>query len=668
MSCIGKILGNRYEILEEIGTGGMATVYKAKDKVLNRFVAVKILKDEFSNDVEFIKRFQVEAQSAASLSHPNIVSIYDVGFEDSMHYIVMELIEGRTLKDIINEEGKLPWREAVGIASQIASGLSQAHRNHIIHRDIKPHNILITKDGVAKVTDFGIAKAVSSSTINAFDSTLGSVHYFSPEHARGGYTDEKSDIYSLGVVLYEMCTGTLPFDAKTPVAIALMHINEEPIEPISLCNTLPESVNTIILKAMEKETSERYSSASEMYNDLQKVLSDPSIKVAESEKKSSKDFPTQRIPIVNVPSMVNKPKTTENVNKYQKEQDEEETMGKKKKMSKPMALLRLFIVLGILIGLFICCMKLGEVISVKILGAPVESKTVTVPPLYGVKLEYVEETLKESGLELGEVTEVTDDTQPKGYVVKQDPKEGVTKKRGALVNIWVSLGSKTVTVPDVTVESSTSMAKYLVEMEGLVYVESGEASNVVEKGRIIRQRPAGGVTVPTGSEVIVFVSTGPEKDGLIEIPNVVGMTEDAARQKIDEAKLISKITYISTSSQKSGVVEQRPEAGKKVSELTEIDLTINKYEENPTTPTPTPTPTSITEGKREVTIDLNYKAERDSFVLKVVSESVTSGRVIEYEARHNRSEGMIKVYVVDIPGAMIKVYHDDKLVSEYILQ
>ena len=281
MSIIGKILGNRYEIIEEIGSGGMATVYRAKDKILNRFVALKFLKDEFANDVEFIKRFQVEAQSAASLSHPNIVSIYDVGFEDNMHYIVMELVDGKTLKDIIKERGKLPWREAVGIASQIASGLSQAHKNHIVHRDIKPHNILITKDGMAKVTDFGIAKAVSSSTINAFDSTLGSVHYFSPEHARGGYTDEKSDIYSLGVVLYEMCTGTLPFDAKTPVAIALMHINERPLQPIAICSDIPEGVNDIILKAMQKETSDRYATASDMYKDLKKVLNDPSIKVEE---------------------------------------------------------------------------------------------------------------------------------------------------------------------------------------------------------------------------------------------------------------------------------------------------------------------------------------------------------------------------------------------------
>ena len=272
MDMIGKVLGNRYEIIEEIGIGGMATVYKARDRILNRFVAVKVLKSEFSNDSEFIKRFQVEAQSAASLSHQNIVSVYDVGNDDGKHYIVMELIEGKTLKDVITENKKLPWQDAVKIAAQIASGLNQAHKNHIIHRDIKPHNIIITKDGVAKVTDFGIAKAVSNSTINAFGSTIGSVHYFSPEHARGGYTDEKSDIYSLGVVLYEMVTGKLPFEDETPVAVALKHLHDEPKSPINLSPDIPQSLNDIILKAMQKEVANRYPSAQAMYTDLTKIL------------------------------------------------------------------------------------------------------------------------------------------------------------------------------------------------------------------------------------------------------------------------------------------------------------------------------------------------------------------------------------------------------------
>ena len=241
MNLEGKIIGNRYEILTKIGCGGMATVYKARDSVLNRNVAIKVLREEFTTDDEFIKRFNIEAQAAASLTHPNIVSIYDVGNEGDLHYIVMELIQGKTLKEIISENGVLPWKWSVNISIQIASALEMAHRNNIVHRDIKPHNIIITEDGIAKVTDFGIAKAVSNSTITAFGTTIGSVHYFSPEHARGGYTDAKSDLYSLGVVMYEMMTGRVPFDADTPVSIALKHMQEEPVEPIKLNSTIHDN-------------------------------------------------------------------------------------------------------------------------------------------------------------------------------------------------------------------------------------------------------------------------------------------------------------------------------------------------------------------------------------------------------------------------------------------
>ena len=253
----------------------MATVYKAKCHVLNRYVAVKVLRDEFTTDEEFIKRFAAEAQSAASLTHPNIVSIYDVGHEDNLYYIVMELIKGKTLKQIINEDGKLPWKWSLNIASQIASALETAHRNKIIHRDIKPHNIIITEDGIAKVTDFGIAKVVSNSTITAFGATIGSVHYFSPEHAKGGYTDEKSDIYSLGVVMYEMLTGQVPFDADTAVSVALKHMQEEPIEPMELNPDIPKAVNDIIMKAMQKDTGLRYQSATEMLKDINMALKRP---------------------------------------------------------------------------------------------------------------------------------------------------------------------------------------------------------------------------------------------------------------------------------------------------------------------------------------------------------------------------------------------------------
>ena len=275
----------------------MATVYKAKCHILNRYVAIKILKDEFTTDSEFIKKFKAEAQSAASLTHPNIVQIYDVCNEDNMYYIVMELVQGKTLKEIITEDGILSWKWSVNIATQIASALEAAHKHNIIHRDIKPHNIMITEDGIAKVADFGIAKAVSNSTITAFGTTIGSVHYFSPEHARGGYTDAKSDIYSLGIVMYEMLTGKVPFDADTPVSVALKQVQEEPEDPMKYNKEIPVSVNRIILKAMQKDPNLRYQSATEMLQDLKMALKKPNEDFVELVSRNP-DSPTQKVPTI----------------------------------------------------------------------------------------------------------------------------------------------------------------------------------------------------------------------------------------------------------------------------------------------------------------------------------------------------------------------------------
>ena len=272
---IGRVLGNRYELVEKIGGGGMAIVYKAKCKLLNRFVAVKILRTDSDMTEDFIKRFKVEAQAAGSLSHPNIVSIYDVGNEAELNYIVMEYVEGYTLKEVIAQSGKLTWRATVKIASQICAGLEHAHKNHIIHRDIKSQNILVNEELVAKVTDFGIARASTNSTITMTGNTIGSVHYFSPEQAKGQHTDEKSDIYSLGIVMYEMVTGRLPFDADTPVSVALKQIQEIPIAPIQYDKEMPIAVNDIIIKALQKEPRLRYQSATEMLKDLQAVLENP---------------------------------------------------------------------------------------------------------------------------------------------------------------------------------------------------------------------------------------------------------------------------------------------------------------------------------------------------------------------------------------------------------
>lgn len=673
MGCIGKILGNRYEIIEEIGSGGMATVYKAKCKLLNRFVAIKVLRDEFANDSEFIKRFQVEAQSAASLSHPNIVSIYDVGYEDGMHYIVMELIEGRTLKEIIQEKGKLPWREAVQFASQIASGLNQAHQNHIVHRDIKPHNIIITKDGIAKVTDFGIAKAVSNSTINAFGSTIGSVHYFSPEHARGGYTDEKSDIYSLGVVLYEMCTGKLPFEGETPVAVALKHLQEEPKEPISICESLPQSINDIIIKAMRKDVSDRYKSAAEMHKDLQKVLSDPSIEVIK-EVKTKEEFPTQRIPVLGIEKQEEKQLTLEKINKYKNEQDDEK-MSKNKKITKSMAIVRAIFILAFGVLVFFGCMKFGEFISIQVLGAP---KTVSVPNLIGYSLEEGTRLLEECGLELGTKTEEVNNEYPKGYIVWQEYAEKYNLKVGTPVNVRVSKGQKMVLVPNVLDYTSTTAAESAIKQKNLVYKEEGEYSNTFEEGKIIRQDPNVNEEVPEGSTVTVYISLGPSGDGLVKVPDIMGKTEEEARKILADANLLAEIFYPYTASKENGIVlSQTPEAGTYVSEMSEIIVAINKVESS----------TGISGDKNNnangnensnngsdkkdegdyITVNLAGKGTRENFVVRVTLEGQSVGKKEIYLKVHNRNEGSVKVPITYVKGAMLKVYIDDVLDSEQIL-
>ncbi len=668
MDMIGKVLSNRYEILEKIGSGGMATVYKAKCRVLNRFVAIKILKDEFANDAEFIKRFQVEAQSAASLSHQNIVSIFDVSEDEGQHYIVMELIEGKTLKEIINEKGALPWRDSVKIVAQIAAGLNQAHKNHIIHRDIKPHNIIITKDGIAKVTDFGIAKAVSNSTINAFGSTIGSVHYFSPEHARGGYTDEKSDIYSLGVVLYEMCTGKLPFDAETPVSVALKHLQEKPKEPMEINNEIPSGLNAIIMKAMQKEIGNRYPSAIDMYNDLMKLLKYPddvTLGALSKDIEVETEFPTQRIPVIG--THITKDEDNEDNNK--RKQDVE-YMSSKKGITKRQAIVKLFVYIVAIIVLFLLCIKIGQNALVFFIG---RENDVSVPNIVGYSFEEAEKTLRELGLEIEVQANVSSSEYPEGYVIYQEKKEGYTLKKGTKVGVKLSKGENKILVPDVSTLSSTTAAEMKVETAGLVYKEEYEYHDTIPSGDIIRQDPKVNEEIEKGSEVKVYVSMGPASGdtGLVKIPDVLDYTEEDARITLDAALLVPKVTYTESKTKKDGVViSQYPEKDTYQPQLTEVTLVVNRLTgggntssgdgTKPTTPT-----NPIT--KRKVTIDLSKMGERETFNVKVVVEGISVGKRIEYEKQHSRTDGTIEVEVTNAVGAMLKVYVDDVVVSEMTL-
>lgn len=579
MNLIGKMLNNRYEVLEKIGNGGMATVYKAKCHILNRYVAVKVLKDEFTTDSEFIKKFNTEAQSAASLNHPNIVSIFDVCNEDNLYYIVMELIQGKTLKEIITEDGRLSWKWSANIAIQIASALETAHKNNIIHRDIKPHNIIITEDGIAKVTDFGIAKAVSNSTITAFGTTIGSVHYFSPEHARGGYTDAKSDLYSLGIVMYEMLTGKVPFDADTPVSVALKQVQEEPIDPMRYNDTIPVSVNRIILKAMQKDPNLRYQNATEMLRDLSLALKKPNEDFVVLATRTD-DSPTQKIPTIYELEMEkNNDRKAPRV-----DQDEVEADNKKEnkikafyqnhKWAKPITIILAAIIL------FVVAMY-GTIAALN--GNRPDQ--VEMPNLIGdedgvgrVTKDEAVKMLNELGFKDITIEEEYSDTVEEGYVISQNPEYkanfniNVTNK----ITLVISKGKKIVTLPKKMVgKNIDDVTKELDALE-LKYEIIEENSEKVEADIVLAVNPEEGEEITVATVVQITKSIGSAfKD--VPVPNLINQEESVAVKALTDLNLTVNIVYEENASKSDGVViSQSVSGGKTLKEGDPVELVINK--------------------------------------------------------------------------------------------
>lgn len=562
MNLEGKLLGNRYEIIEKIGNGGMATVYKATDKVLKRNVAVKILRDEFTTDDEFIKRFEVEAQSAARLTHPNIVSIYDVGVDGNLYYIVMELIQGKTLKEIIvKEKGPLPWKWSINVSIQIASALEMAHRNNIIHRDIKPHNIIITEDGVAKVTDFGIAKAVSNSTITAFGTTIGSVHYFSPEHARGGFTDAKSDLYSLGVVMYEMVTGRVPFDADTPVSVALKHMQEEPVEPIELNPNLPIAVNKIIMRALQKDTTLRYQTASEMLVDLKKSLKDPEGDFVEELEYD----PTAKTQVIDT-------------NAYRDNKQTKNSSGKKDGKFK--TFVKTHKGLSIFIGLLLLfVLSLGGTMLVLNLTNPPE---VAMPNVVGLSKEEAQKEIENVKLKFEIEKEEYNKDVPEGFIISQDPTymEKFNKvKQGSTVKVVVSKGEEKTTVPKVVGMEKDKAVKSLEDAKLKVEIVE-ESSKKVQEGYVISQETSPDTEAFAGDTIKIHVSTGVEK---ATVPDVIGKSQADAKKTLEAQGFVVAVTTSEDSSKENGIVlKQSLDSGKTVEKGSTVTITVNSYEASKT--------------------------------------------------------------------------------------
>lgn len=570
---IGKRLSGRYKILKVIGGGGMANVYLARDMILDRDVAIKVLRFDFSNDEEFIKRFRREAQSATSLAHPNIVSIYDVGEEDEIYYIVMEYVEGKTLKQYIQQYAPLHPREALNIMEQIVSAIAHAHENHIVHRDIKPHNILIDPHGNVKVTDFGIAMALSSTTITQTNSVLGSVHYLSPEQARGGMANKKSDIYSLGIVLFELLTGRLPFDGESAISIALKHLQSETPSAKRWNSTVPQSVENIILKAMAKDTFHRYDSAEDMEEDITTALRPDRL----SEKKfiiPEDNEATKAIPIITNEDMFGKADETlvrapdnnqteiEKQKQPAKEAPKKVKKEKKKKSKIGVILLTTFFLLLIA--------GIGSVTLIPKLLMPDE---IEIPDLKGMKYEDALEQLVEEGFDVGDPVLIEDEEIQEGHVVKTKPEAGTVVNEGDSIIIYESSGKEKLELDDY-VDRDISRVRDLLERKGLTKIIVEEEFNEAAAGTILEQDPdPGEEIIPSEDELVLTVSKGPEA---FELQDLSGYSEEALNAYIEETGLnvVRKEEHSETVSQ-GEVITQSPSPSSKVLPGGTVEVTIS---------------------------------------------------------------------------------------------
>ena len=588
------MLSGRYEVLKRVGSGGMADVYMAKDHKLNRNVAVKVLKSEYVEDEKFLKKFETEAQAVARLSHPNIVNIYDVGMEDGINYIVMELAEGITLKEYIRKKGYLSPKETVEISTQIASAISHAHKNHIIHRDIKPQNILVSDTGIIKVTDFGIAKATSSNTVTSTATAMGSVHYISPEQAKGRFCDEKSDIYSLGITMYEMVTGHVPFDHENGVTIALMHLQNEITPPSQIRDGIPDSLEKIILKCTMKKPEERYQTADDLIADLRLVFEDTSggyVGVVPA----IDDSPTIMIDQNELTQRINTPKKDQKIqqeeplkdeeqNAYLDEDDEEES-GMNSKIEKLVIVLAAVVGAIILISIIVFVVKSsgvfksGKSTTTTSIGTTAESndtesKKYTVDNYIGMSLSAAREKI--DGKFKIKVEEEYSADYAKDLVIRQDPESDTELEEGKTLTLVVSKGTRTedkVSVPKV-VGKRESSAKSELEAAGLKVSVKTKYSTDVAKGKVISQSPGSGNQVTKNSTVVITVSQGEKPETMVRVPNLRYFTESGARSELKNSNLVlgSVLTEYSDSVEKGLVIRQTVSSGSKVKEGTAVGI------------------------------------------------------------------------------------------------
>lgn len=612
---IGMMIGDRYEILEKIGTGGMSDVYKAKDHKLNRSVAVKVLKQEFSENANFVSKFRVEAQAAAGLMHPNIVNVYDVGEESGIYYIVMELVEGITLKKYIEKKARLSVKEAISIAIQVSMGIEAAHNNHIIHRDIKPQNIIISKEGKVKVTDFGIAKAATSNTITS--NVMGSVHYTSPEQARGGYSDEKSDIYSLGITMFEMLTGRVPFNGETTVAIAIKHIQEELPSPREYVPEIPVSVEQIVYKCCQKSPDRRYQSMAELIVDLKQSLINPDddfVKVIDPDEEASTRMITDkdmaqikrqsekrdsmeeamRLKKDNVRTYVEVDEDEEEEEDWDPDEDDEDYDPKMERITTILA-----VVAALLIGCIVIFL-IGKAFGIFSFGpaqadqtAQEETEQVEMIRVVGMNVDDAKKALLELGL-TPEIQYEVNSAYEAGTVLRASVQDGLMIDKNTNIILTVAESAEGITVPGVTGKSQAE-ATSILEKAGFVVNVTESYDSAVESGYVISQSPEEATTAPEGSSITIRVSQGTE-DNKVRVPDVVGLTEmDAVASLTESGLTVGTVTEVSNEDANltDKVCYQSYSVGSYVNKGTAIDLRVStgpsqvtyRYSEGITAPT-----------------------------------------------------------------------------------
>ncbi len=662
---IGSNLGNRYEIIEILGTGGMAVVYKGKDLILNRMVAIKVLKQEYNSDEEFVKKFQKESQAAASLSHPNIVNVFDVGYTENIHYIVMEIVHGNTLRDYLNNmQGFMKEEAIINIGLQIASALSQAHQNDIVHRDIKSQNILINEQGSVKVTDFGIARAATTATIVNTKEVIGSVHYSSPEQARGGYVDARSDIYSLGILLYELATKSLPFEGDSPVTIALKQIKDDMPNPQNVNSEISEGLSSIIHKCTEKMQNDRYQSVLDLIEDLKKLRINKEF-IVQNQMYTNNE--TTVLPIIS--EEVLQAHQTKHRQPRNTDDEERNIMGsqssndmkiQKNKLNMTLVILAALILSVIVFGVF-AFGKFKDIFDVN---------EVNVPSVVGLSSEEAVRKLSEVGLKSDVTEHRVHNEIEEGYIISQSHVEGEKVKEGFTIKLVVSSGGIQSIIPNVKQQTLTE-AQVMIENDGFVIGEVTYEFNDLPEGMVITQIPKAGIKMPQGTVVDLVVSQGLETKNLM-VPSLETKTIREAENTLNSIGLkLGEISYAISTSIEKGQIISNSKVGTEVEPGTYINIVVSSGDTEETTEASTEATTEAISSELRLLVPIETdKFLQDSETIKI--EMVQGDvRTIVYEKVHSKSEGPVFEVQCKVSGtgsAKILVYYGDVVGLEQDIQ